>query len=276
MKFFFKYSLIVATFLAISTSVKTTSKAESLNCDRQSSCVNLVNLSATSKEIDRFTEVEIIWQIDSNSFPSNWGIAPQNMQGNSLSVIEARRHLNIVKRALAKYPPDLIQNSFEKIYLVKNLEVYGSKFDGFYIGEAGAIYLNNLGLENQYDDLYLEGVLHHEISSFLLARYATTEFIAQWQQHNPEKFQYSKGDGIDYYQKALDRGLDTNEIREDCLQDGFLNIYARSNLENDFNEIAERIFTEPEYLRQLASNHPKLQYKLELFDRLYSSIDPEF
>jgi hypothetical protein len=235
-----------------------------------------VNLSFTGKEIDQATGVEIIWQIDSNSFPPDWVSAPQNMRGNSLASTEARRHLKIVKQALAKYPPDLIKNNFNKIYIVKNLKVYGSEFDGFYIGEAGSIYLNNLGIENQYDDLYLEGVLHHEISSFLLARYATTEFIAKWQQHNPEKFQYSKGDGINYYQQALDHGLDTNEIREDCLQDGFLNIYARSNLENDFNEIAERIFTEPEHLRQLATTHPKLQYKLELFDRLYSSIDLEF
>jgi hypothetical protein len=294
MNFFSKPSWIALVFLSTATFMQPTSRAETWQCPynfhdsarRSIDCLNYFegirsidrfnDLYAEGRYIDPDTKVEIIWQITPNSFNKFWYKSSQNMRAGNLSPSEVKRHLEVVKQVLAKYPSDLIKQSIKQIYLVTNLEVKNSKFDGFYIGQQGAIYLNNLGANNRHDDLYLAGVLHHEISSFLFYRYATPEFIAKWQEHNPKNFQYAGGNGIDYYRQAIDRGLNTNEIREDCLQEGFLNIYARSNLENDFNEIAERMFSDREHLWQLASKHQKLQNKLELFIEFYISINPQF
>ncbi len=239
--------------------------------------INSHRFQSKNKYVDKNTGVEIIWQIEPNIFPPEWSSASTKLQATALSTEEMPRHLLAVKKAINKYPPNLIKGRLEKIYLVNNLKNNDTNIGGYYIGKIKTIYLNNRGVDNGYSDRFLEAMFHHEFSSFLFHQYANAQFKSKWLKANEPDFEYGEGKkSIDFYREKQEAGINTNIIREDCLQAGFLNIYSKSHLENDFNEIAEHIFVDGDRILQLANQYPNLGKKVALFIELYSSIDSQF
>ena len=75
---------------------------------------------------------------------------------------------------------------------------------------------------------------------------------------------------------SIHKGVDDNYSDPDLLKQGFLNRYAQSNFENDFNLYAEVIFTFPEKMRQLINQYPRVKQKYLFVKSFYINIDKGF
>lgn len=280
-------NLIVATLCLFSISLLySSSQAESGHCNQKfvtkitqtnKKCDSKLNNKNTKKLQNRYIEprtgVEIIWVTEANMFPRKWTSSPINLRAKNLSKSEIKRHLNLIEKALAKYPTNLIKKHLTKIYLVGGLTVFEHEIAGTYYKKN--IYLNNQGIANGYTNKELEGTFHHELSSLILKAHASQKFYQRWQKLNPQGFQY-QGSSIAAIKASKNNETNTDQINDLSLKRGFVNLYAQSNLENDFNEIAERLFITGNNLSELGSKYSNFNKKIDMFIELYQSVDPMF
>jgi hypothetical protein len=104
--------------------------------------------------------------------------------------------------------------------------------------------------------------VHHELSSFVLRVDPATR--VQGSEFAPLDWHFVEEAG-----GALRRADDPDPAPET----GFLSAYGATNLENDFNDYAEKMFTEPDKLARLAARTPLIRRKLEFVRAAYVAID---
>jgi hypothetical protein len=172
--------------------------------------------------------------------------------------------LNGIDVALEKYPPGFVARLIQAIFICGKLRMGGVEAGGT-AGPAWIILAAppDIGEEG----IRLGGLLgvHHELSSFVLRVNPMTR--AQWSEFAPAGWNFVEDAG-----GALGRA----HAPAPSLETGFLSAYGATNLENDFNVYAEKMFTEPDGLAQLARQHPLIRRKLDFVRAAYVAIDPRF
>jgi len=236
------------------------------------SCFLLSNVSnaQTRKVTDERTGVEIIFIAENGMFPYNWYSGDINCKAISLDSSEIVRSTEIIKKALSKYPVDVIKKNLDKVYVLKSLEFYGVAYGG--TNAKNKVYIANSGIIANYTNDFIERLFHAEFSSVLLANYPDTFDKKHWVGANDKHFNYSCENGYE----ALKSGNASEEFNEVYNEKGFLDEYSISTLDNDINAFAKNMFmAKPNFWRVVAQNN-KLSMKLELVVNFYHKIDKTF
>jgi hypothetical protein len=215
------------------------------------------------------TSLNVILVTEQDLFPASWLKSPIDTEAEPLNVNEIDRSKNILIKALNKYPAKIINSNLDKIFVMKRL-----KFRGIYAGGTNSkrnVYIVNRGINEGSIDIWVEAVFHAEFSSILLKNFPKYLNKKTWLNINDEEFKYGGG-GVEEIREKK-----SNETPDIILNTkGFINEYAMSSLENDFNSIVKRIFIGDNHFWELVKKHPKLEKKMDLVIEFYSKLDPMF
>lgn len=214
-------------------------------------------------------------------FPQSWREAPFFAQASPICESQKERATRIVAREIERYPRALIERTLPAVFLVGSLRFYQRQaFSG--TASARAVYLAVQAPDQGYTDQHLAKTFHREYSTLLLNWNLDKIDFDAWQRVNPPDFQYLDGNSWDGDQqdggsRAIDQGTISLALSQDSadLKHGFLAQYARSSLENDFNEYAARLFTGSAVLWELAEEYPAIATKCELAIRFYHQLHPD-
>lgn len=213
--------------------------------------------------------IQIVLKKEEGMFPGDWKEDPINAEASNLDEARIERSLKVVKKALDKYPSELLRSNLKRVYVLKSLYFYGVEYGATNSSES--VYITNRGIKEGYTDSFLEELVHEEFSSILFRNYNYYFFKEMdWRDVNPDSFSYGEGG-----RKAIQSGEGSLEINTSWLRKGFLYQYATSDLEEDFNSFARKTFTGKE-IWQYAKDYPKIEKKLRLMIDFYHEIDPVF
>ncbi|EGV43723.2 hypothetical protein BZARG_1192 [Bizionia argentinensis JUB59] len=117
----------------------------------------------------------------------------------------------------------------------------------------------------------MEQLFHAEFSSILLRNYKDQFNELAWINSNSYKFKYGNdGASTIKEQKA------SQHFFHKWNNQGFLNEYATSSLENDFNSFAKNIFTPKPRFDKLIEEYSALANKNRLIIEFYNAIHDDF
>lgn len=157
------------------------------------------------------------------------------------------------------YPKDFVKNNLRGIFLLSNLNCSGNPLGGSY--SSRSIYLSIYSYTNRR---WLIEALHHEFSSVLVDTYGFSF----------RKFAAISGYGS-YREETENYCLAELVCRQekDSLFDlGFLNDYARTSHENDFNVYVEYLFNRNARLKELADKYPLVNLKYQMVKKFYNDL----
>ena len=166
-----------------------------------------------------------------------------------------------VEDALIAYPAGFVSSQIDAIFVAGNMFFDGMQAGGTYNHTwiIVASTTDPTGESNYNSALY--GV-HHELSSFIYHKsFAIARF---WGDLMPKNWQAKVTD-----KEALARSYQPIDY-----DNGFLNNYATTSVENDFNTYAEFVFARPDELIELAKTYPLVAKKLRLFIDAYATQSP--
>lgn len=227
------------------------------------------NYKTAIRDIERDYGICIKYDTGPDFVLEVWRKPPINGQITPISNFELSRYAKILPSVLNKYPKDIIRCNLDTLYLSGSLKFYGIPYGGTNLGND--IFLTSSGREHGFDDIYIEQLFHHEVSSILVRNY--NFLIAQWLAANPPGFQY-----LSDFKKILQSTLIHRQTTgsEELYRQGVLTQYAMSTLENDVNIYAETIFTDPRRMKKLVAVYPAIRAKYLLVKDLYLKIHPDF
>ena len=231
-----------------------------------------LRFSASIFDLAHLSEVKIIADAENEAeiFPENWLRPPSNIHVKRLKQAEATRATNVIELALQKYPPTLLDNTLQKVYIFDTIVQYDVCVGGTY--STGQVYIVDAGLVDGYTDQIIEREFHEEYSSILLRTYPDYFDEAAWIKINPEEFVYDGDAGYGYIRDGkVSLDYDPNWLRT-----GFLNQYSTSNRENDFNSFASRLFVGETEFWQAVDQYDRIKQKAFLVIAFYQQLDPMY
>ncbi len=166
-----------------------------------------------------------------------------------------------VEDALAAYPPGFVASQIKAIFIAGKMYFDDMSAGGTYRHSwiIVASTTDPMGEPNYESALY--GV-HHELSSFI---YRKNMVIARfWGALMPKGW---------LVKNTFKESLADNNQPVDYIN-GFLNNYATTSVENDFNTYAEFVFARQDELIKLAKTYPLVAKKLRLFINAYATQSP--
>lgn len=202
-------------------------------------------------------------------FPIHWTKKPINAKYINLNSTEIKRSLKIINKSLSKYPSNLVQNNLKNIYIVKDISIYNTSIGG--TNSRDSVYIENKGLKLGSTNILIEQIFHAEFSSILLRNNKSLFLSSNWIKINPKNFQYKR---IGIIEISKNRG--SQKYINVLNKSGFLNQYAMSTLENDFNSFAKRIFKADKSFWTKANKYKRLNKKLDIVLQFYQKLDPVF
>jgi hypothetical protein len=214
--------------------------------------------------------VHVAFRNSPSIFPASWLTKSVGAHGNVIDRSELKRTAMILERSLSKYPEKVLRE-LRAIYVLKNLSICQLPFGG--TNSADAVYLTNNGITHSYTDWYIEQTFHHEFSSILFRNHPQLLDTALWIAANQPGFGYNdKEAGLG----AIRSRTSSQEIDTALCRKGFLTQYARSDIENDINTIAENLFAPSPGFWNTVNVYPSIKIKVLLLVKFYNSIDPSF
>lgn len=211
----------------------------------------------------------ILDQAQPDIFPKSWLTPRTNAKAELLPADQRPRSLELLQRALTKYPAAVLTDNLRKVHVLGRLEYSGVPTGG--TNSRTVVYVvNNGGL--RYTDRAIEGIFHAEFSSILLRNHPQHLDKDQWLQINPPGFTYLGTGGVN----AIKQQKASQKLDAVMHAEGFLHQYAKADFEDDFNSIAARLLVGDAGLWRLMEAHPKLRAKAALVIDFYHKLDPVF
>lgn len=233
------------------------------------SCGNAFSGGEQVAEEQEPKQIPVLFSVHENSFPNDWKGGDIKAQGKDLDSTEMKRSREIIQKALAKYPPEVLAANLREVYVLHSITFYEVEYGG--TNSTDVVYLSNKGEENGYDNLFLEKTFHHEFSSVLLRNYSELIDQKAWEGLNDFEY-FDESGGVNSIKNETD-GL---EYDREYLEAGFLYQYAASCFENDLNSIAENIFCPTEEYLGFLKKYPGIRKKHDLFIAFYAAVDAAF
>lgn len=252
-----RWSSLALTGLIICTS----SCLESKNASSQKS-----NTDSKAKEQDALDLVPVVTSLDEKMFPSTWLVPSINASAKPVSKLVKENGVAQIRKAMKKYPSDLLNRDLDRVYVVGELKFSGISAGG--TNSRNRIYQAVRSLAEGYTNQYIEGAFHHEFSSILLRNHGSKTQEKNWAAANPEGFAYA-GSGT----TAVADGEESENYDPSLGKDGFFSQYAKASYEEDFNTIAAAIFLGREELWDSAKQFPPMKKKLRLAIAFYENLD---
>ncbi len=178
---------------------------------------------------------------------------------------------SILKRALGKYPINVIRKHLSAIHFAGEIDQNGFKYGGSYDPFRRILYIVNEGRKTEGLSIY---IVHHEFSSLLLKLH--TLLLNPWFEQNPKDFKYLD-DIYGNYKTMIKKNIKfkADDVKTNY-EKGFVSDYGRTNFENDFNEYSAMIFTYPEKFKKIMNQYPRERGKFLVWLEFYHKIDPIF
>jgi hypothetical protein len=169
--------------------------------------------------------------------------------------------LDGIEESLRKYPPGFVKGVAHGIFICGRLRFQGVDAGGT-VGPAWIVLVAPSFID--HPSIRLTNLLgvHHELSSLVLARSPSNS--ARWAALSPSGWAFADD------QKSSLRRADHSDPPPST---GFLSAYGATTPENDFNVYAEKMFTEPESVAQLARANPVIARKVTFVIASYAAID---
>jgi hypothetical protein len=172
---------------------------------------------------------------------------------------ELNRLPGIMEKALAKYPPWVVQKYLHRVRWVEDLFLKGENVEGAADHPTRSFYVEVSENNESYSDIEVEVTFHHEFAHILDEEFPFPK--EAWRACNPEGFVYKERE---------------DDPGKDLWEKGFVSNYAQSEIDEDFPELTGLIFAEPRKARLLIDNFPRLQAKYRLWLKFYQKIDPDY
>lgn len=216
------------------------------------------------------SDVEIRSEANARSiFPGNW-LAPHiDARAEPIVPRELERSLPLVQRAMMKYPPELLEDRLDAVYLVGRLSFFGVRAAG--TNSLDRVYLAVRSEAEGFTKEFIEASFHHELSSILLRSFADRFPYERWYALLPRDFVYL-GDGV----TAIRMGRASQQLKEYYLRDGFVSQYATASVEEDFNSIAQNLFLNLPEFWEAFDRHRRVREKVRVVMDFYRAIHPIF
>ena len=228
-----------------------------------------IAIGAQENIIDERTGVKIIFSSEGTIFPDGWYSKPTDAKAITLKNEQIARSKTIVIKALNKYPISVIQKNLKNIYILHRIEFFNQSFGG--TNSNDSVFLTNRGIGRGYTNFYLEQLFHAEFSSILLRNNSKEFKKDKWLKTNPVNFNYGKG-GVE----ALKSNTDSEYFDIKFNNSGFINEYATSSMENDFNSFAKNLFLPKQGFSELIEDFSRLKRKKVIIIDFYNEIDTFF
>ena len=214
-------------------------------------------------------DIPIEVKVTEKTFPEDWKSEEINSHGEDLASDEVSRSLKIIKKALKKYPEEVLKQNLVKIYVLKRIEFFGVGYGG--TNSNDIVYVTNNGISEGYTDEYLEKTFHHEFSSILLRNYPDLFPEKKWKAINTADYKDESG-GVE----AIRSNAAGTDFSDELMKQGFLYQYAMTDLENDLNSFAENIFCQKEDYKSFVLKYLKIKQKQDLIIEFYQKINENF
>lgn len=250
--------LLFFSFTQNESSAKTINKTKAVKTVKEKDYSNLF------KDIEKKYKIKVFYKNSEDYFPEAWITEEINPKLFLISEKELKRFPKLIDKELAKYSPSVLNKNLKGIYLSKAIEFYNVGFGA--TNSDNGIYISSDGIENNYTDHYLIGMIHHEFSSILMRNYEFKE--DEWISWNPREFSYKSG-GV----QALKDHEDSLDGNEELYKQGILSQYSLASFEEDFNVYTSMIFSEPKKFYQLMQKYPLIKEKFNIWLKFYNSFD---
>lgn len=230
------------------------------------------------------TATEVVFPADRSFLPKSWTVAPIDASIEPLREDLRPAAEAILKTAIAKYPAKLRERFLDEVAVVGSLRFYDVGYGGTYMASSRRIVL--VYREN-FDARGFEQRFHHEFSSILLKQNENRFESKRWIAANEADFVYRAGGIVeeqngdrseatrvlaDEQKKTGGSGSDLLKLDPVLMEQGFLTPYNRVSVEQDLNETAAHLFTNPE-LWDFCRRHPRIDQKVDVLIDFYRSLD---
>lgn len=205
--------------------------------------------------------------------PTSWSARNLNGVPNRGDEIQNKYRLehvcNILYREI-QLIPEAATSLFDSLVVVENLSDGGYDAAGLYDEVKGAIYIGTSGNGVLWSDFYIRSTFHHELSSYILISEEISKEL--WYSFAPDDFKYPGDKDWSYYFE------DEHKVHEPeyYYQQGLVSDYGETSYENDFNEYARLVFTEPTRMASLIDKYPQIKKKYLYFKQVYLDFDKGF
>ncbi len=226
---------------------------------------------APSATADDPTGVEIVPHIQQNMFPADWSDPSSPTSATAPEPQLIPYAVEGVKRALRKYPVEFLKKNLTRVYIVNNLMVDGQPSGGVNCPEKKTIYVDLDNLGDAEVAAWSEETIHHELAHLLADNHPRNISMLSWANLNKPGFKYGNG-GTD----AIRIGRDGDEITPQYLRQGFVEEYSKSDPNEDFATLCERMFAADRVVQQAVTKYPLLHKKADRVIAFYHSLDPLF
>lgn len=232
-----------------------------------------------------FTPFSIDFPRTKDFMPTSWIEDPISAEIEPLDDSLRKEAETIILAALEKYPDSLRKEFLSGVSLVGALRFYDVGYGGTYMANGKRIILvyrenfNKTGFEQRF---------HHEFSSILLKKNKDKFEAARWEAANAPGFEYRAKGVIEEHsgdrseatrvlaeeqEKTGGNGSSLLDLNTDLMEHGFLTLYNKVSIEQDLNETAAHLFTNPS-LWTYAAAYPRIDHKLDVLIDFYRSLDP--
>ena len=222
---------------------------------------------------------------DNGFLPRNWILDPIGAEVEVLKPEYRASAEAIIQKALAKYSEAMVREFLEGVSIVGSLRFYDVGYGGTYMAKGRQIVLV---YRPTFDARGFEQRFHHEFASILLKNNEALFDGNRWRSANGSDFSY-RAPGIVEEQRG-DRSEATRvlaaeqkrtggsgssllRLDEDLMEEGFLTPYNRVSVEQDMNELAAHLFTNPD-LWGFCERFPRIDQKVDVLIDFYRKLDP--
>ena len=220
---------------------------------------NAHDLSAESKEIIAWAaknyRIEVIWK--NVPYPMVLREERKSLEGVNPSKEAVEQVLPALKRALAKYPRDLLHTvGLSKIILGTQLKASGVHIAGYSNPPSRTLILEIFADERQpFKSVILHHEIFHLIDKALLGQYSKQD--VGWARLNGPKFKgYQSGDGWKWM-ASLQPGQ-----AKPTAEPGFVSAYSMSSVAEDKAEVFGHLMEDPMVLAELADKDAVISPKV--------------
>jgi hypothetical protein len=206
--------------------------------------------------------VKVYFEATSDMFPVGWRNENIRAKAETPSLINKEAYIKIIENELNKYTETIIKNNIDKIYIVNNLEFYGSKVAGSYFTGKGEniIYLSIIQGQDIID------ALHHEFFSIVYYNNKNLFPKVEWESLNK----------LPYWNNTWEAVKDDNiktGYQTKYAEAGFICSYARTSFSNDMSSMAEMCFSPGSYSHIYYKKYDVIHKKYDLIKKFYKAID---
>jgi len=209
---------------------------------------------------DSLSSATVYFKIDESEFKEH-----PHRTSPKFDVVETRIEkrseiLHIVKKALRKYTPGVLNENIEKIYVYDQFDK-GNRWMGTYLGRHGFFFAVPYKLSGDVDTLNFERLIHHEFSHRLFMFNLKYFDNKGWKANNELRYGKIKSYNRNYMPELYSKG--------------FLHEYGVLNRLEDFTSFAENIFISDPVFWQAINSHQRLKNKFEIVCEFYAKLDPK-